>query len=404
MANTSFSSGFATGYSVTSTWKANKEKKDMIKGQEEASKAFALDLAARFDRDKKSGLGIDQEEYENGMAFYMGASTEQLNIYKSLYKDSMNMTNEELSKNLESAKLMEEMYADVDLKDYDGMKEVMKTWKSPKAKAYMQATMNKWKQNESKMKSQATPYGSYSEAQNAPENKGLNVKYIASINAYVGIDKEETSTYYKTQQEAMANAMQIQGHTAKPVQEKGGWKIQYDKKATTPKPDTSTGFRSTSVDTQSKQEKNALAAETLEDKQKLEKDYLGAKDSEGRGYDPSSWKVSDERWKTTNTKERKESLDNTLSLMKQITDDKGGFRPSEMQTLPVEGKDEEHTKEEWYTALWNQYMQEYDRLKAIGFDMSEYELPIPPDELETLGFQMPFTKANQGDVKQIWKK
>ena len=148
MANTSFSSGFGTGYSITSNWKAKKEAKAKIKKQEDEAKAFALDLGARFDRDRKSGLGISQEEYENGMSFAMAAGTEQLNLYQNLYQNSMNMTKKELDENLAEYKLMEEMYADVDFKDYDTMTEIMKTWKSPKAKQYAEVLMKKWKKQD----------------------------------------------------------------------------------------------------------------------------------------------------------------------------------------------------------------------------------------------------------------
>ncbi len=151
MGNTSFSSGFQTGYAITSSWKARKEAKDKIKKQEDESKAFALDLGKRFDRDRRSGTGISQEEYENGYSFAMAAGTESLNMYKDLYLNSMNMTKKELDENLAEYKLMEEMYADVDFKDYDTMTEIMKTWKSPKAKQYAEVLMKKWKTQEKEM-------------------------------------------------------------------------------------------------------------------------------------------------------------------------------------------------------------------------------------------------------------
>ena len=78
MANTSFSSGFATGYSITSQWKANKEKKDLIKKEEEEAKAWGLELGAMHDRDMKAGTGISQQEYDDGYKIAMIAGPEQL--------------------------------------------------------------------------------------------------------------------------------------------------------------------------------------------------------------------------------------------------------------------------------------------------------------------------------------
>ena len=152
MANTSFSSGFATGYSITSNWKANKEKKEMIKKQEEESKAFALDLGARYDRDMKNGTGISRQEYDDGYRWAMIAGTEQLNVYKDLYGNAMDMSKQELVEELTMVKEYQSMYADVDLKDRDGLREIMKGLKYEKSKNLAKALEKSWQAEEAQIK------------------------------------------------------------------------------------------------------------------------------------------------------------------------------------------------------------------------------------------------------------
>ena len=401
MANTSFSSGFGTGYSITSQWKARKEAKDMIKKQEEEAKAFALDLGARYDRDYKSGTGIDQEEYTNGYLFYMAAGEEQLNKYKDLYKTSMNMTSEELKGNLADYKTMEEMYADVDLKDYAAMEEIIKTWKSPRAVAKGEALMKKWKAAEVDPTKPAKAYSTMALAEAAPENEGLDIQFFAGLNGYVGVPKE-TSTLYATQEEAMASAIKIEGHHPVPTQMEKGWKITQVKDPTTPAPGTpDSGYRSTSVSLQQQTEEDMLAAETLEEAQKIRDDYLGAKDVKGRGYDPESIKVSDERWTRVATKERTEDLEATVEQLEGLLEE-GSFTPGEMKELPIAGKNYTQTKLEWYEDLYGQYMAEYKRLEAVGVNMGKYKKLIPPSELKKLGWGQWGKKAG-GDIEGIWQ-
>lgn len=144
MGNTSFSSGFATGYNITSNWKANKEKKDMIKKEEEEMKSWGLELGAMYDRDRRSGTGISQQEYEDGCKIAMIAGTEQFNMLQALYGNSMNMTAQAITGELEQVKLMREACASVDLKDRDAMRELISTLKYPKSKSLAEATLKQW--------------------------------------------------------------------------------------------------------------------------------------------------------------------------------------------------------------------------------------------------------------------
>lgn len=403
MANTSFSSGFATGYGITSNWKARKDREKQIKSQEESAKAFAMDLGARFDRDYKSGTGISQQEYQDGYTFYMAAGTEALNKYKDLYKGSMNMTNEEFKSNLDDLKLMQDIYADVDLKDYAAMDEIAKTWTSPKAKAYYEALKKKWKAAETDPGKPAKVYSTSALAKEAPENEGMDIKFFAGLGGYVGVTKEE-STLYATQEEAMSNAMKIEGHHPIPVQMEKGWKISQIKDSTEPRPGTpESGYRSTSVSLQQSTEEDMLAAETLEGAHKIRDDYLGAKDVQGRGYAPESIKVSDARWTRTAIKERTEDLDSTVEQLNGLLMD-GTFTPGEMLELPIAGKNYSQTKIDWYTDLYEQYMSEYKRLHSIaGVDMSQYKKLIPPSELKKLSWGQWGAKAG-GDIAGIWQE
>jgi len=392
--------GFQSGFSMAT--QARQLKEQRLEKEELKKKKDALALVVGNIEGKASEYskgGWSNQEVGDFSALIHGSGVEIQGYFKG-YLESIESGNKERRDEYKS--LIDEFTKGLDDLDLSDIQKAVDAFspniKSEDGKKYLDVNTNMKRSLAQKQKNQTKIYTSNKEAEAA--NPGMEIKFYPSLNGFVAVNKRADTTLYPTQESAMANAMKIEGFTPIPVQVEGGFKIQQQKK--TSPGDVGSGYRSTSVSMQKDLEENMLEAETIEEKHKLENDYLTAKDTQNRSYDPNSVKVSDEKWTEVKTKERTAKVENTITKLEGLLNEEGTFNPEEMTTLPIGGEDWEQTKMEWYIDLYKQYQEEIKRLTELGVDTSQYKKPISPEKLKKIqSFWNPGIEA-RGDVKGIW--
>ena len=432
MGNTSFSSGFATGYGITSAWKQKQENKKMIQAQEEQAKAFAMDLGARFDRDRKSGTGISQEEYENGLGFYMGASTEQMTAYKNLYKESMNMTAEEIKSNLEELKAMQDMYADVDLSDINGMEQIINSWKSPKAKQLGQAQLEKWKKQAEKnaTKVETETFTSLAEAERAYPDK--TIKYSPSSNVYYP-EGEKTQTDKPAEFQKKIDVIEERVASGSMTRKQGDEAINgiLGLKAETPDKPLEYKQKMADIDkgeadgTYTPEEAKAMRQRLLggsapigektisypmvkqvrDDMYKADTWGEAVKileDVEGADYSTEQIKIEEEKFNAYKIKENTAKVDIVIKRINELLGEKGSLRGGDK----IKIGSREQTKLEWYKEFYAGYQKYLDKLSKFT-SIEGYRKLTPPEELKKTGIGLDTItsggKLQAGDFENIWQ-
>jgi len=128
-----FSSGFATGYGITSDWKRRKEAKAKIDKATEEMTFNSMELAKGYDKDRADGV-ITEQEYGDRISWAITISNEMMNNVQTLYTNSRNMSKEQLDKELVELDSLYNIYAATDYQDLTEIKERVNGFKFEKAR------------------------------------------------------------------------------------------------------------------------------------------------------------------------------------------------------------------------------------------------------------------------------
>ncbi len=378
-----FQGGFQLGYQATSSWKQRKENKAKLDKEFELYQTNAKELANQFDTDRRNG-GITQQEYEDGLSYWMPFGNEWVDRFSKLYDKSRKMSKEELGGEIEELKSFMEIARDNDYHDIDAFNEATSGFKSEKA--INQANLYR-KSISQPGKKQPETFTSKREAQEAYPNS--EIKFNASKGVYYPegdkpVEKMDVwDKKKKLQDELLANGEINREQYIKNLQQLGG--------GLQPTGDT---WKQPTLGQIQTMEQEMLDAPNLDNLHNKLRQWKGA------NLDPETIKVYEKQWTDYQTTKRTKAIESTKKQLEKLLGEKDSLRPTDEIDLYVNGKKQTRTKEDWYKGLYDQYEKQY---KALGelTGMEEFKKLISPEEMKTLWYT--YGARQKGDWEKIWQ-